>query len=96
MTKNSMLYSVITWEIFFPSTRSSSYSLPKKREIFVFLLKAKERDIINYNNNTNISFVYSLSRLDGLRERIYPVGSPEVSASCPPVHLEHEDQHLYG
>lgn len=33
---------------------------------------------------------------DGLREGVHPVGCTEVPASGPPVHLEHEDQHIYG
>lgn len=33
--------------------------------------------------------------VDGVRERIYPVGGTEVSASGTSVHLEHEDQHLH-
>lgn len=34
---------------------------------------------------------FDLSCSDGIRERVHPVGGTEVSASRPPVHLEHED-----
>lgn len=51
--------------------------------------------LCNCRNSPCIS-VLSQPGVDGLCERVHPVGRSEVSASGSPVHLEHEDQHLHG
>lgn len=53
-----------------------------------------------YLNSYSVLALLTLScihlNLDGLRERVHPVGRSEVSAVSSPVHLEHEDQHVPG